>query len=82
MRGANRWMRRLTDQMAELHFLDLRGRLAASLVRMAREQGAGGGPIVLAPMTQGELAGLVAGTRQRVNAGLVELVRDGIISVE
>ena len=34
-------LRRLTTHVEELHFLDMTGRLAARLVRLAREAGAG-----------------------------------------
>ena len=75
-----RWLRRLTAQVADLHFLDLRGRVASTLVRMARDSGPQeGGPVTLPPLTQSDLAALVAGTRQRVNAVLADLVREGLI---
>ena len=80
--GVSRWLRRLTDQITELHFLDLRGRLAATLVRMARDHGPTEGPVALPPLTQAELASLVASTRQRINAALGELVRDGLLTVD
>ena len=88
MRGAvlanvARWLRRLTSQVADLHFLDLHGRVIATLVRMARElEPEADGPVTLPPLTQSELAALVAGTRQRVNAVLADLVREGLISPE
>ena len=81
--GVARWVRRLTDQMTELHFLDLRGRVAATLVRLAKDAGAvPHGPVTLPPLTQGDLASLVAATRQRVNEALGELARDGLISID
>lgn len=82
MEGLGRWMHQLTDQIAELHFLDLRGRVAATLVRLARTAGRAGGPVTLPPVTQAELASLAASTRQRVNAALGELVRDGLIAYD
>ena len=80
--GMARWMHQLTDQVAELHFLNLRGRLAATLVRLARSSGSSGGQVVLPPLTQAELASLVASTRQRVNTALRELVEDGAIALD
>jgi CRP-like cAMP-binding protein len=77
--GVAGWLRRLTEQMTELHFLDLRGRVAATLVRMAREAGLRDGPVVLPALTQTEVASLVAGTRQRVNGVLGDLGREGLI---
>ncbi len=82
-------LRRLTTHVEELHFLDITGRLAARLVRLASEAGApdAGGAIRLrATLTQAELASMVGCTRQSVNKllgqfsddGLVRLERDGI----
>ena len=82
LEGVARWLRRLTDQITELHFLDLRGRLAAALVRLARDHGPVEGPVTLPPLTQAELASLVASTRQRINAALGELVREELIRIE
>jgi CRP-like cAMP-binding protein len=74
-----RWLRRLTSQVADLHFLDLRGRLVSTLVRLARDVEPDGSRVTLPPLTQSELAALVAGTRQRVNGVLADLVREGLI---
>jgi CRP-like cAMP-binding protein len=85
-------LRRLTIHVEELHFLDMTGRLAARLVRLAEEASAGGaqrpdGSIRLRPtLTQAELASMVGCTRQSVNkllgqfadGGLVRLDRQGI----
>ena len=77
-----RELRRLTNHVEELHFLDIAGRLAARLARMAEEQGAAadGGEIRLdGPITQGELAAMVGSTRQSVNKLLGYFVDDGLI---
>ena len=82
-------LRRLTTHVEELHFLDMTGRLAARLVRLAGESGTAhpDGTIHLrASLTQAELASMVGCTRQSVNkllgqfsdAGLVRLDREGI----
>jgi len=82
-------LRRLTTHVEELHFLDMTGRLAARLVRLAGESGApspDGAIHLRASLTQAELASMVGCTRQSVNkllgqfsdAGLVRLDRDGI----
>ena len=83
-------LRRLTTHVEELHFLDMTGRLAARLVRLAAESGTRRvttAPIHLrASLTQAELASMVGCTRQSVNkllgqfsdAGFVRLDRDGI----
>jgi CRP/FNR family cyclic AMP-dependent transcriptional regulator len=75
-----RWLRRLTSQVADLHFLDLRGRVVSTLVRLARDGEPAEGSVTLPPLTQSDLAALVAGTRQRVNAVLADLVREGLIA--
>lgn len=83
-------LRRLTHHVEELHFLDITGRLAARLVRLAEE---GGTPMpdgaiqLRANLTQADLAAMVGCTRQSVNKllgqftdnGLVRLERDGIV---
>jgi CRP/FNR family transcriptional regulator, cyclic AMP receptor protein len=78
-------LRRLTTHVEELHFLDIAGRLAARLARLAEEHGARGegGEIRLdeAP-TQGELAAMVGSTRQSVNKLLGYFSDDGLIRVE
>ena len=78
-------LRRLTNHVEELHFLDIAGRLAARLARLASEQGqpADGGDIRLdGPITQGELAAMVGSTRQSVNKLLGFFVDDGLIRIE
>jgi CRP-like cAMP-binding protein len=83
-------LRRLTVHVEELHFLDMTGRVAARLVRLAEESAPApddGGTIRLrSSLTQGELASMVGCTRQSVNKllgqfsdeGLVRLDREGI----
>jgi CRP/FNR family cyclic AMP-dependent transcriptional regulator len=78
-------LRRLTNHVEELHFLDIAGRLAARLARLAEEQGmpADGGDIKLdGPITQGELAAMVGSTRQSVNKLLGFFVDDGLIRMD
>ncbi len=80
-----RELRRLTYHVEELHFLDIAGRLAARLARMAEEQGSAGddGQLRLeGPITQGELAAMVGSTRQSVNKLLGYLADDGHIRLE
>jgi len=82
-------LRRLTVHVEELHFLDMTGRVAARLVRLAEEAGPADdvGTIRLrSSLTQGELASMVGCTRQSVNKllgqfsdeKLVRLDREGI----
>jgi CRP-like cAMP-binding protein len=77
-------LRRLTGHVEELHFLDLAGRLAMRLSRLAQEaQPGGGGEVRLNwPYTQSDLAAMIGGTRQSVNRLLNELVEDGLIRIE
>jgi CRP-like cAMP-binding protein len=76
--------RRLTDQLAEAHFLDLAGRLAHQLVRLAREaEPDQQREIRLGRLyTQSELAAMIGGTRPRVNRLMGEFVETGLIRVE
>src|SRR5438477_4222124 len=62
-------LRRLTGHVEELHFLDLPGRLARRLVRLAREADpAATGEVRLTwPYTQSDLAGMIGGPRQTVD---------------
>jgi CRP/FNR family transcriptional regulator, cyclic AMP receptor protein len=76
--------RRVTDQVAEAHFLDLAGRLARQLVRLAEEASPGAARDV--PLgrlyTQSELAAMIGGTRPRVNRLVGEFVDSGLIRIE
>lgn len=76
-------LRRITRHVEELHFLDLAGRLAIRLVRLARDVAEGPGPIRLPwPYTQTELAAMIGGTRQSVNRMLADLVGDGLVVID
>ncbi|HEX6140630.1 MAG TPA: Crp/Fnr family transcriptional regulator [Candidatus Limnocylindria bacterium] len=77
-------LRRITHHVEELHFLDLAGRLAARLARLAREtRHPSAGRIELDwPYTQSDLASMIGGTRQSVNRLLADLIDDGLVRVE
>ena len=79
-------VRRLTHHVEELHFLDITGRLASRLARLAGESGATpqpDGSIRLAgPLTQGDLAAMIGCTRQSVNKLLGMFTDDGLIRLE
>lgn len=80
-----RELRRLTLHVEELHFLDIAGRLAARLVRLADEGGkslADGSVRLEAPLTQSDLASMVGCTRQSVNKLLGLFVDDGLIRLD
>ena len=66
--GLARELRRLTGQVEELHFLDLAGRLAMRLARLARDADPEANEVKLDwPYTQTDLAAMIGGTRQSVN---------------
>jgi CRP-like cAMP-binding protein len=79
-------VRRLTHHVEELHFLDITGRLASRLARLASEGGADrlpDGSVRLAgPLTQGDLAAMIGCTRQSVNKLLGMFSDDGLIRME
>jgi CRP/FNR family cyclic AMP-dependent transcriptional regulator len=77
-------LRRLTGQVEELHFLDLAGRLAMRLVRLAQDRDpvAEGEVHLHWPYTQSDLAAMIGGTRQSVNKLLGPLVEDGLLLIE
>jgi len=78
-------LRRLTTHVEELHFLDITGRLAARLVRLAQDGGnrlPDGSIRLQANLTQGDLAAMVGCTRQSVNKLLGEFTDGGLIRIE
>ena len=78
-------IRRLTAQVEDLHFLDLPGRLARHLLREidTTDERATSGEVRLPwPFTQGELAGMIGGSRQSVNRLLADFVAQGLLRFE
>jgi CRP/FNR family cyclic AMP-dependent transcriptional regulator len=76
-------LRQLTRQVEDLHFLDLAGRLAMRLGRLARDADVGTTEVRLDwPYTQSDLAAMIGGTRQSVNKLLADLVERDLISIE
>lgn len=84
LEGLAHELRRITGHVEELHFLDLAGRLAMRLVRLARENDpdASGEVFLDWPYTQSDLASMIGGTRQSVNKLLSGLVSDGLVRIE
>jgi CRP/FNR family cyclic AMP-dependent transcriptional regulator len=82
--GLSRELRRLTAHVEELHFLDLAGRLAMRLTRLARDAVPDRNSDVSLdwPYTQSDLAAMIGGTRQSVNRLLSSLVEDGLLRIE
>ncbi len=76
-------IRRLTGHVEDLHFLDLPGRLASRIVRLAASAGATNGEArIVWPYTQSELAGMIGGSRQSVNRLLADLTDQGLVRLE
>ena len=76
-------LRRITGHVEELHFLDLAGRLASRLARLAREEDPDANEVRLDwPYTQSDLASMIGGTRQSVNKLLSGLVDRGLVIIE
>jgi len=83
LEGLAHELRRLTSHVEELHFLDLAGRLAMRLYRLAREADGVADEVRLDwPYTQSDLASMIGGTRQSVNKLLSGLVDDGLVVIE
>jgi CRP/FNR family cyclic AMP-dependent transcriptional regulator len=69
LRSLGALARRLTDQTADLVFLDLHGRVAKLLVGLAEERGEtrDGTRVLDLHLTQSDLASMVGGSRQSIN---------------
>jgi CRP-like cAMP-binding protein len=81
--GLARELRRITGHVEEMHFLDLAGRLASHLARLAREADPDSDEVRLDwPYTQSDLASMIGGTRQSVNKLLADLVERGLVILE
>lgn len=77
-------LRRLTGHVQELHFLDLPGRLASRIVRLARESQPDQTMDIHLdwPFTQSDLAAMIGGTRQTVNRLLSDMTAQGLVHIE
>jgi CRP/FNR family cyclic AMP-dependent transcriptional regulator len=84
LRSMGSMVRRLTDQAADLVFLDLHGRVAKLLLRLAEERGSAGtdGQAMDLQMTQSDLANMVGGSRQSVNQVLNSFERLGYVELD
>ncbi len=84
LRSLGSMVRRLTDQAADLVFLDLHGRVAKLLLSLSQERGiseAGGWTLDL-HLTQTDLANMVGGSRQSVNQVLNSFERLGYLDLD
>jgi CRP-like cAMP-binding protein len=76
-------VRRLTEQNSDLILLDLGGRLAKLLLRLAGPRTSTDGEVVVdLGMSQSDLAAMVGATRPAVNRALQLLVSRGLISLD
>jgi len=69
-------LRRTTEQVEELMFMDLRGRLAKTLLRLS-----GGTPGGSAELSQSELSQRVGMSREMINRQLQIWAREGVIAL-
>ena len=76
-------LRRTSEQVEDLLFLDVEGRMAKILLRFAEAVGApqSGARVVLG-MSQREFGNLVGASREKVNRRLQAWRRNGIINIE
>ena len=79
MRSFGGLVRRLTDQTADHVFLDLAGRVAKTLVRLAGETSA---PLVTIELNQTQLAEMAGGSRQSINQALGAFAQRGWLHTE
>ena len=77
-------IRRKDEELAEIAFLDLPGRLAHKLLQLADRHGepVEGGIRIGVRVAQGELAAMVGSTRENVNRALGRFVTSGAVSVD
>lgn len=81
--GLGGTVRRLTEQASDLASLDLGGRLAKLLYRLAEERGRAREEAVLdLQLNQSEIASMVGASRPAVNRTLQSLVTRGVLSVD
>ena len=84
LRSLGGLVRRLTEQAADLVFLDIHGRMAKLLLTMAQQRDAGPEADVVLDLnlTQADLAAMVGGSRQSVNQTLRSFESRGYLKIE
>jgi CRP-like cAMP-binding protein len=78
-------LRSANERIQALATLDVTGRVSRQILELAERYGGpvpGEGIYIPLPVTQGELAEMVAATRERVNQIMVRLRRAGVFSVD
>jgi CRP-like cAMP-binding protein len=79
MRSLGALVRRLTEQNADHVFLDLPGRVAKTLVRLAGDSQA---PMITIELNQSQLAEMAGGSRQSVNQAIGSFASRGWLRTE
>jgi CRP/FNR family transcriptional regulator, cyclic AMP receptor protein len=79
MRSLGSLIRRLTEQNADHVFLDLPGRVAKTLVRLAGDSQA---PMITIELNQSQLAEMAGGSRQSVNQAIGSFASRGWLRTE
>lgn len=79
MRSLGALVRRLTEQTADHVFLDLPGRVAKTLVRLAGDNQA---PMITIELNQSQLAEMAGGSRQSVNQAIGSFATRGWLRTE
>jgi CRP-like cAMP-binding protein len=79
MRSLGALIRRLTEQNADHVFLDLPGRVAKTLVRLAGDSQA---PMITIELNQSQLAEMAGGSRQSVNQAIGSFASRGWLRTE
>ena len=75
-------VRKLSNRVNEFSALDVRGRIRAELLRLARPERPGGpGAVISPPPTHAEIAARVACRREAVTRELNALKREGALAV-
>jgi CRP/FNR family cyclic AMP-dependent transcriptional regulator len=83
LRSLGGLVRRLTEQTGDLVFLDLGGRLAKLLLRLAEAHGEPTEPTVVdLGLSQSDLASMVGATRPAVNRALQSMATRGLITMD
>jgi CRP-like cAMP-binding protein len=84
LRSLGSLVRRLTEQAADLVFLDIHERMAKLLLTLADERGEKAGAEILLDLnlTQADLAAMVGGSRQSVNQTLRSFESRGYLQIE
>jgi adenylate cyclase len=78
------YIRRKDDELADIAFLDLPGRLAHKLLQLAARHGepVEGGVRIGVRLPQGELAAMVGASRENVNRVLGRFVSEGAVAMD